>query len=256
MNFHSLFYPIIDAQFATGDKTLSLATQILQGGAKILQYRDKTSSDTEFTEISQKLLILCHKFGAKLIINDRLEIAKEIGADGVHMGWEDVKQIRNSKSPSGLSAQMTGGEILNKFEIPNDKFQIKTQKQSIIPLLKTYLGGQNKILGLTARNLKEALWAQSQGADYIGCSAVFKTKTKTDAPPMGLEGLKNLVKHVKIPTIAIGGINKENARDVLKTGVSGLAVVSAICLAKNPKKETEEWIKIINPHYQKTKTVS
>ncbi|RLF80954.1 thiamine phosphate synthase [Thermococci archaeon] len=103
----------------------------------------------------------------------------------------------------------------------------------------------NLIIGASVYSLEEALKAEKEGADYLGAGSVFPTPTKRDAKVIGLEGLKRIVDSVKIPVVAIGGINHENVREVLKTGVDGIAVISAIMGADDVKIATEEMRKII-----------
>jgi thiamine-phosphate pyrophosphorylase len=92
--------------------------------------------------------------------------------------------------------------------------------------------GPDRILGVTAASEAEARRAQAEGADYVGCNAVFATPTKTDTgPPLGLEGLRRLVQAVTVPVVAIGGINVGNAAEVMACGVAGIAVVSALMTA-------------------------
>ncbi len=104
----------------------------------------------------------------------------------------------------------------------------------------------NLIVGASARSVEEAIAAERAGADYIGAGSVFPTGSKKDAIIIGLKTLQDIVKNVKIPVIAIGGINHENVREVLKTGVDGIAVISAIIGAKDVKKATMEMIHIMN----------
>ncbi|ACS89530.1 Thiamine-phosphate pyrophosphorylase [Thermococcus sibiricus MM 739] len=105
--------------------------------------------------------------------------------------------------------------------------------------------GPNLIIGASVYSLEEALKAEKEGADYLGAGSVFPTPTKRDVKVIGLEGLKRIVESVKIPVVAIGGINHKNARDVLKTGVDGIAIISAIMGAEDVKRATEEMRKII-----------
>lgn len=95
--------------------------------------------------------------------------------------------------------------------------------------------GPDKIIGVSATTLPEALLAQDQGADYLGIGAVFPTNTKDDADSVSLAELEAIKAKVKIPIVAIGGINGSNIRDVMNTGVDGVAVVSAIVAAADPK---------------------
>ena len=103
----------------------------------------------------------------------------------------------------------------------------------------------NLIIGASVYSLEEALQAEKERADYLGAGSVFSTPTKAGVRVIGVEGLRKIVKSVKIPVVAIGGINHKNARDVLKTGVDGIAIISAIMGAKDVKKATEEMKKII-----------
>ena len=103
----------------------------------------------------------------------------------------------------------------------------------------------NLIIGASVYSLEEALQAEKERADYLGAGSVFPTPTKAGVRVIGVEGLRKIVKSVKIPVVAIGGINHKNARDVLKTGVDGIAIISAIMGAKDVKKATEEMKKII-----------
>jgi thiamine-phosphate pyrophosphorylase len=101
------------------------------------------------------------------------------------------------------------------------------------------------IVGVSASNIKEALEAEKKGADYIGAGTIFPTKTKKDANYMGLETLNTLMKKMKIPVVAIGGINLNNLKEVLKTNVDGVCVISALLCSENMEKTTKEFIKII-----------
>jgi len=103
----------------------------------------------------------------------------------------------------------------------------------------------NLIIGASVYSLEEALQAEKERADYLGAGSVFPTPTKAGVRVIGVEGLRKIVKSVKIPVVAIGGINHKNARDVLKTGVDGIAIISAIMGAEDVKKATEEMKKII-----------
>jgi len=103
----------------------------------------------------------------------------------------------------------------------------------------------NLIIGASVYSLEEALQAEKERADYLGAGSVFLTPTKAGVRVIGVEGLRKIVESVKIPVVAIGGINHKNARDVLKTGVDGIAIISAIMGAEDVKKATEEMKKII-----------
>lgn len=135
---------------------------------------------------------LCKSYGVPLIINDRVDVAKAVNAEGVHLGQGDLSPVEARK-------------IL----------------------------GANKIIGVTARSVEQAIKAEQDGADYIGSGAVFGTSTKKDAIKMSLETLDNICKAVKIPVTAIGGITKENVLELSGTHISGIAVVSGIFAEKD-----------------------
>jgi thiamine-phosphate pyrophosphorylase len=122
-----------------------------------------------------------------LIVNDRIDIALAIDADGVHLGPEDLP----------------------------------------VPIARTILG-EGKLIGASAASLDEALLLQAQGADYLGVGAVYLTGTKRGTERVSLEDLRGIKTAVRIPVVAIGGIQTENVRPVMNTGVDGVAVVSAI----------------------------
>ncbi|NJE25319.1 thiamine phosphate synthase [Thermococcus sp. MV5] len=112
-----------------------------------------------------------------------------------------------------------------------------------IPIAKEI--APNLILGASVYSLKEALDAEKEGADYLGAGAIFPTSTKADVRVIGIDGLKKILESVKIPVVAIGGINHENVKEVLRTGVDGVAIISAIIGAENIRKATEDMKKII-----------
>lgn len=104
--------------------------------------------------------------------------------------------------------------------------------------------GPDKILGISAGTVKEAVAAEKAGADYIGVGAVFPTGTKKNATPMTMELLKEIVSSVSIPVVAIGGISAENILQLRGSGVDGVAVVSAIFAAVDPGKATADLLKL------------
>ncbi|KKP37296.1 thiamine-phosphate diphosphorylase [Candidatus Peregrinibacteria bacterium RIFOXYC2_FULL_33_13] len=169
----------------------------------LIQYRNKKDSEEVFLFKSKDVLDICEKFNLNLMINDQVEIAKKINARGVHLGQSDILYWREK------------GIIKNNFEE-----------------LKKYLGNE-KIIGISAENVEQALEAQNLGADYVGISAVFSTNTKRDVKAMGIEGVRKIVDKVKISKVAIGGINRGNMGEVLDCGVDSVAMVSEICGAES-----------------------
>lgn len=184
-------YVITDAKLSRGRSHLEVAHLAIEGGASILQFREKEMTTRELVETARRLKELTNQNDVPFIVNDRLDVALAVDADGVHVGQDDM--------PAALARQLIG---------------------------------PHKILGVSASTAEEALQAERDGADYVSASPVFTTPTKPDAPPpTGLEGLKAIVEAVNLPVIAIGGINQENAREVMEAGAQGVAVVSAVVSA-------------------------
>ena len=145
-----------------------------------------------FRSIALKIKPICKAHGVPLIINDNVKLAKEIDADGVHLGQNDL--------------------------------DIKAARE--------YLG-VDKIIGVSAHNVKEAQAAESGGADYLGSGAAFVTSTKTDAGAIDHKVLSDVARSVRIPVVAIGGITGGNISRLEGLGLDGVAVVSAIFAAKD-----------------------
>lgn len=217
-------YPIIDREFCqkNGKDILKWAESIARSSVQFLQYRDKISADLEYRETAEALLVICRKFGVKLIVNDRVDVAVKIGADGVHLGQEDIARLKvkskKSKELIGLKDLIVGARL--KVKSPKEK--AKSEKLKEAKKLKDF------IIGISTHNLDEAIKAAKWGADYIAIGPVFKTPTKPEARPIGLKEVAKVAQTVKILVVAIGGINLENVLDVLKTGISGVAAVRTI----------------------------
>ena len=172
------------------DKTNFIQTieKSVKEGVTIVQLRSKNTDTRAFLDTAFQLSATLVPYGIPLIINDRTDIALACKADGVHLGQKDLP----------------------------------------LPFARKIMG-KNKIIGITATNNKQAEEAESQGADYIGVGPVFDTGSKKEASkPIGLDQLEMIRKNIKIPILAIGGINPQNAARVLSSGVNGIAVISAI----------------------------
>ena len=187
------------------EKFLNTIEEAIKGGTTVVQIREKTADTLDFYNLALRVKEITTKYNVPLIINDRVDVALAIDADGVHVGQSDM--------PCDVTRRLIG---------------------------------ENKILGISAATIEEAKKAQKDGADYIGTGAVFPTQTKDDAPSVTKQELKEIVDSIDIPVVAIGGINLENAHELVDTGISGLSVVSAIMSSDNPKKSSEELLKIFN----------
>ncbi len=200
------------AFFQTGKKdiyyfadNLELCRKLLDGGAKIIQLREKNIDDRGFYNLAERMLSLVRTYNeAILIINDRVEAALELKADGVHIGQKDENFHK----------------VINR--LPDDM-----------------------IVGVSAHNIKEALDAEQAGATYLGVGAAFSTPTKPDASVIGIENLRSIVKAVSVPVVAIGGISLENIQSVIKTGAQFYAIISQINNAKDISARMAEFFKLI-----------
>jgi thiamine monophosphate synthase len=195
-----------------GRKLYDAVEEALQAGVTLVQYREKNGPGKGMLEKARRLAALCHRYNVPLLVNDRLDIALLSGADGVHLGQDDIPVAEARKLADLFFA---GSAAAHSTAM--------TRK----------LTGVNFIIGATAHNVKEALAAEAAGADYLGCGAVFATTTKKDTVPLGLQGLREISKAVRIPIVGIAGITTENYRQVLATGADGAAVVSGILGAEN-----------------------
>ena len=188
-------YLVTDRALSLGRSTVEVVRAAIRGGVSCVQLREKGCSTREFMDEARLLKALLVGTGVPLFINDRLDVALAVGADGVHLGQNDLA-IADARR----------------------------------------LVGNRMIIGISAESVADAVRAEAEGADYIGASPVFTTPTKTDtAPPLGLAGLRAIRRAVQLPLVAIGGINADNAAQVLRAGADGLAVVSAIVSAPCPR---------------------
>lgn len=161
--------------------------QAILGGCTVIQLREKECSSREFFETARKVKEITKRYQVPLIINDRVDIALAVDADGVHVGQSDLP-----------------AKVVRK------------------------LLGKDKIIGVSAAKVEEAVQAQEDGADYLGVGAMFATGTKTNTRSVSIEDLKKICSSVQIPIVAIGGIHEDNAASLKNTGIAGLAVVSAV----------------------------
>jgi thiamine-phosphate pyrophosphorylase len=192
-------YLITDRRFLRGRSLNDAVEAAILGGVTIVQVREKDISSRQFYEITRSVKQVTDYYNIPLIINDRIDIAQAVDAAGVHLGQSDLHMLDARK-------------IL----------------------------GQGKIIGISAGNASEAAEAERNGADYVGIGAVYPTGSKSDADePIGLGGLRNVVSSITIPSVAIGGINSGNVRDILGTGVNGISVISAILDKEDIRKAAE-----------------
>lgn len=194
-----LLYAVTDRHWLEGRTLKEVVKESLDGGVTFVQLREKTLEDEKFLEEARELKELCKKYNVPFVINDNVDIAIAMDADGVHVGQSD----------------MEAGDVRAKL-------------------------GPDKIIGVSAENVEQAVLAEKRGADYLGVGAVFPTGSKDDAADVSYENLKAICEAVSIPVIAIGGINEGNVSKLAGSGIVGVAVISAIYAAKDIKKATED----------------
>ncbi|MBN1823490.1 MAG: thiamine phosphate synthase [Endomicrobiales bacterium] len=186
------YYFITDASLSRSGN-LSDVRNAVACGVGVVQYRGKDVTAKNMMKEALCFKRICKK--AVFIVNDRVDVALACGADGVHLGQDDM--------PYGAARRLLG---------------------------------KNKIIGVTVHGVKEAKRAQKEGADYLGVSPIFSTSTKKDAGnPAGLKLIKDIRKFAKIPLVAIGGINTENAGSVIEAGADAVCAISCVVASKDPK---------------------
>ena len=194
-----MLYAVTDRHWL-GDETLyDQVKKALDGGATFVQLREKKLDREDFLAEALEIQKLCKKYGVPFVINDEVSIAKDIDADGVHVGQSDMEAMDVRK-------------VL----------------------------GPDKILGVSAQTVEQAIIAEKHGADYLGVGAVFATGSKDDADDVSHETLNAICEAVSIPVIAIGGITKDNVSELAGSGICGVAVISAIFGQNDIKKATED----------------
>ncbi|MFM2580521.1 thiamine phosphate synthase [Vibrio fortis] len=175
------------------------------GGVTMVQVREKHGDVRAFIERAQRVKAILSGTGVPLIINDRVDVALAVDADGLHLGQSDM--------PAEMARQLIG---------------------------------EDKILGLSIENEQQLKEAEHLPIDYIGLSAIFATPTKTNTKKhWGVEGLKSALETTKLPIVGIGGINESNIPELMATGVHGLALVSAICQADDPKAAAQHLLSLM-----------
>ncbi len=171
----------------------------VRGGVGSVQLREKHLATRAFVEAAARLKALLAPFGIPLIINDRVDVALAMGAEGVHLGQDDM--------PCEAARRLLG---------------------------------PTAIIGLSVECWEDVVRAKAQPVDYLGVSPIFATPTKTDTRgAWGLEGLARIRAFSRHPLVAIGGLNEGNIAEVVRAGAEGIAVVSALCAAPDPRQAAE-----------------
>lgn len=192
-------YLCTDRDLMSTDTIEETVEQAVKGGCTVVQLREKDCSSLEFYETALRVKKITDEYKIPLIINDRVDIALAVNADGVHVGQDDL--------PAASVRRILGGD---------------------------------KVIGVSAGSVREAVKAREDGADYLGVGAMHATSTKTDADVTTVEELKKIREMVDLPIVAIGGMNKQTLPELKGTGVDGIAVVSAVIAADDIERAASE----------------
>lgn len=192
-------YAVTDRTWLRGRTLKSQVEEAILGGATIVQLREKQLDRAAFLQEAREICALCRAYGVPFIVNDDVELALIVGADGVHVGQDD------------MAAEKARALL-----------------------------GKDKILGVSAHNVEEAVAAVRAGADYLGCGAAFVTGTKRDVTPITRETLRAVTAAVPVPVVAIGGIERENVLALSGCGLAGVAVVSGIFAQEDVRRAAQE----------------
>ncbi|AET88874.1 thiamine phosphate synthase [Caballeronia cordobensis] len=193
----SLYLVLDPVQCGGHDAALAVARAALEGGATLVQLRAPEWHKRAWFDLARELAPLARAHGVPFVVNDHVDVALAAGADGVHIGQRDL--------PAEIARRLLGPDAL---------------------------------IGLSVSNLDETAEADARAGivDYLGAGPVYATPTKTDASaPCGIDGLAAIRAATRLPTVAIGGIQAHNAAEVMRAEPAGLAVVSAICKAPDPR---------------------
>jgi len=182
-------YVIVDPQQTRGRDPVEVARLALAGGARIIQWRDKTRDKGEQIVEAQAIGELCRERGALFFVNDHVDLALGVSADGAHVGQKDLP-------PSLVRPWLPAGFLL----------------------------------GVSSNTVDEARRAERDGADYVAVGTIFPTASKSATRPASPERLREVKAAVKVPVVAIGGINEGNVEQAVAAGADAVAVISAVCL--------------------------
>jgi thiamine-phosphate pyrophosphorylase len=187
-------YLVTDRRRAAGGDLPGAVERALAGGVRAVQLREKDLSGRELHELAAALRALTARHGARLLVNDRVDVALAASADGVHLGTSSI--------PPAAARRLLGPEAL---------------------------------IGCSTHDLRELAEAEAGGADFVTFGPVYATKSKAPfGPPVGIEPLRRACAAARIPVFALGGIDAENAGEVLGAGAWGIGAIGAILAAADP----------------------
>ena len=187
-------YVVLDRAVARGRDLVELLGLALAGGSRMIQLREKEWPSGRILPLARTLRAACAAAGAAFIVNDRVDLAVAVSADGVHLGQDDLPA------------------------------------RAARPLLRPGM-----ILGISTHSVEQARAAQADGADYVAVGSMFATTSKTDFQLVGPDLVRKLRGEIRVPLVGIGGITPDNVAEVIAAGADGVAVISAVCAAPDPR---------------------
>ena len=197
-------YVVLDRAAARGRDLADVLDAALAGGCRFVQLRDKEWPSGRLLPVAERLRARCAAAGATFIVNDRIDLAVAVGADGVHLGQEDLPA------------------------------------RAARPLLRPGM-----ILGISTHSVEQARTGQAEGADYIAVGSMFPTRSKAEFELVGPDLLRKLRAEIRVPLIGIGGITHDNVGEVIAAGADGVAVISAVCAADDPRAAAARFVTLI-----------
>jgi len=197
-------YVVLDRAAARGRDLADVLHAALAGGCRLVQLREKEWPSGRLLPVAERLRARCAAAGATFIVNDRVDLAVAVGADGVHLGQEDLPA------------------------------------RAARPLLRPGM-----ILGISTHSVEQARAAQADGADYVAVGSMFPTRSKAEFQLVGIDLLRKLRAEIRVPLIGIGGITHDNVGEVIAAGADGVAVISAVCAADDPRAAAARFVALI-----------
>jgi thiamine-phosphate pyrophosphorylase len=194
-------YVILDRMVARDRDLEQILAGCIVGGCRMVQLREKEWPSGRLFPLATRLRDRCRDAGVTFIINDRVDLALAVGADGVHLGQDDLPA------------------------------------RAARPLLRPGM-----VLGISTHSAEQARAAQAEGADYVAVGSMFATLTKSDFQLVGPGLIKELRPLIRVPLVAIGGITVDNVGEVIRAGADGVAVISAVCAAPDPRDASRRFL--------------
>ena len=198
-------YVVLDRAAAGTRSLVDVLDAVIDGGCRMVQLREKTWGSGRLLSLAERLRARCRASGVTFIVNDRVDLALALDADGVHLGQDDLPARRAR------------------------------------PLLR-----RGMILGVSTHSVEQARAARDAGADYVAVGAMFATATKADFQLVGPALVRALRAEIVVPLVGIGGITPENAGEVIRAGADGVAVISAVCGAADPRAAVARFLRAIS----------